>query len=189
MSIFSDAIRLFSLLAAGLSVSPGTASAQFSVSSFTIDGGGRTNSTGGTFALGGTIGQPDAGLLSGGTFTLGGGFWFGGGTTVTAVPNGSVNDTIATLLPFRMYPAHPNPVAARTVIAFDLPQPSAVRAALYDVSGRLVRVLADEPLTAGKHQRTWDRRDGAGRSVSSGVYFLRLEAGTHRSLQKLVVVF
>jgi hypothetical protein len=45
----------------------------------TIDGGGGTWSTGGSYALGGTIGQPDAGTLAGGSYTLEGGFWPGGG--------------------------------------------------------------------------------------------------------------
>ncbi|MCP4708421.1 MAG: hypothetical protein GY869_07345, partial [Planctomycetes bacterium] len=40
----------------------------------TIDGGGG-RSTGGAFILEGTIGQPDAGLLSGGEYVLAGGFW------------------------------------------------------------------------------------------------------------------
>ena len=44
----------------------------------TVDGGGATFSTGGDYTLGGTIGQPDAGLLTGGDYTLGGGFWGGG---------------------------------------------------------------------------------------------------------------
>jgi hypothetical protein len=44
----------------------------------TVDAGGYTFSTGGNFALGGTTGQPDAGLLIGGDFALGGGFWGGG---------------------------------------------------------------------------------------------------------------
>jgi hypothetical protein len=43
-----------------------------------IDGGGFTFSTGGGYELGGTIGQPDAGVMTGGDFTLGGGFWGGG---------------------------------------------------------------------------------------------------------------
>jgi len=42
----------------------------------TIDGGGVIQSTGGTFELSGTIGQPDAGIMSGGSFQLSGGFWF-----------------------------------------------------------------------------------------------------------------
>ena len=40
-----------------------------------MDGGGATFSTGSGYTLGGTIGQPDAGALSGGGTTLGGGFW------------------------------------------------------------------------------------------------------------------
>jgi hypothetical protein len=44
----------------------------------TLDGGGGTFSTGGGYSLGGTAGQPDAGLLSGGVYTLAGGFWPGG---------------------------------------------------------------------------------------------------------------
>jgi len=41
----------------------------------TVDGGGHTFSTGGAYTLGGTAGQPDAGALSGGSYTLSGGFW------------------------------------------------------------------------------------------------------------------
>ena len=44
----------------------------------TVDGGGYTFSTGGGYSLGGTAGQPDAGVLSGGGYTLSGGFWGGG---------------------------------------------------------------------------------------------------------------
>lgn len=41
----------------------------------TIDGGGTTNATGGAYVLSATIGQPDAGTLSGGSYVLSGGFW------------------------------------------------------------------------------------------------------------------
>ena len=44
----------------------------------TVDAGGYTFSTSGDYSLGGTIGQPDAGVLTGGDYTLGGGFWGGG---------------------------------------------------------------------------------------------------------------
>lgn len=51
------------------------ASAQnYSIDWHTIDGGGGT-STGGVYSVSGTIGQPDAGMMSGGSFTLAGGFW------------------------------------------------------------------------------------------------------------------
>mgnify|MGYP001585758686 CR=1 FL=1 len=56
----------------------GTAGAppEFDLSWHTVDGGGVMRSTGGDFELSGTIGQPDAGAMSGGNFSLTGGFWF-----------------------------------------------------------------------------------------------------------------
>ena len=53
------------------------AHAQLSITWYTIDGGGGTSSGGG-FTLSGTIGQPDAGGMSGGSFDLLGGYWEGG---------------------------------------------------------------------------------------------------------------
>lgn len=49
----------------------------FKLVSATITGGGATHASGGSFSLGGTIGQHDAGLAAGGTFRLEGGFWHG----------------------------------------------------------------------------------------------------------------
>jgi hypothetical protein len=63
---------LWLLVAFFLSSAP--ARAQFSIDWFTIDGGGGT-STGGVYAVSGTIGQPDAGTLAGGNFSIVGGFW------------------------------------------------------------------------------------------------------------------
>ena len=45
-----------------------------SIDWFTVDGGGGT-STGGVFTVSGTIGQPDAGKMRSGNFTIDGGFW------------------------------------------------------------------------------------------------------------------
>ena len=52
------------------------AAADFEISRSTIDGGGAMFSGGADFELAGTLGQPDAGILSGGDFELSGGFWF-----------------------------------------------------------------------------------------------------------------
>jgi hypothetical protein len=46
----------------------------FAIDWSTIDGGGGT-STGGVYSVSGSIGQPDAGAMSGGIFSLTGGFW------------------------------------------------------------------------------------------------------------------
>src|SRR2546426_11429414 len=59
----------------------------YSIDWFTIDGGGGTSS-GGQFTLSGTVGQPDAGTLTGGNFELEGGFW--SAITVQQVPDAPI---------------------------------------------------------------------------------------------------
>jgi len=53
----------------------------FEMTRYTVDSGGVMHSTGAEFELSGTIGQPDAGTLTGGGFQLAGGFWFELGPT------------------------------------------------------------------------------------------------------------
>jgi hypothetical protein len=53
---------------------PATAQTNYTIDWFTMDGGGGT-CTNGVYTLSGTLGQPDAGTMSGGNFTLHGGFW------------------------------------------------------------------------------------------------------------------
>lgn len=78
--IIRHTLRLFLLMALLLSASVVLAQSGggYDLSWATVDGGGATFSTGGDFSLGGAIGQPDAGALSGGGYTLLGGFWSGG---------------------------------------------------------------------------------------------------------------
>ena len=72
-------------------------------------------------------------------------------------------------------PATPNPFAGSTAVDAFLPSPGGpVRLGVYDVDGRLVRVLLDGAAAAGRASITWDGRNTAGRPVAPGVYWLRL---------------
>jgi flagellar hook assembly protein FlgD len=62
-----------------------------------------------------------------------------------------------------------------------------VKVAVYDLSGRRVRVLEDADLSAGRHQAPWDSRDEAGRPLPSGVYLYRIEEGGRTSSGRLVL--
>jgi hypothetical protein len=66
--------RLLCLSAITFSLAVCARAQNYSIDWFTIDGGGGTSS-GGAYSLSGTIGQPDAGRMSGGNFSLDGGFW------------------------------------------------------------------------------------------------------------------
>jgi hypothetical protein len=70
----------------------------------------------------------------------------------------------------------PNPSRAEVNVSFTLRRQGKVRVTVYDVSGRLVRVLRDSALRAGVHAVPWDGRDAVGRNVAEGVYFCRIAA-------------
>ena len=70
-------ILLLVIVGALLGVVSASALAGYTLDWWTVDSGGDTSS-GGSYSLGGTIGQPDAGTSSGGSYSLSGGFWGGG---------------------------------------------------------------------------------------------------------------
>ena len=70
--------------------------------------------------------------------------------------------------------AAPNPFHPFTRLRYELAAGGPADLAVHDAAGRLVRVLATGMAEAGRHQLLWDGRDGAGRPLGSGVYFVRL---------------
>jgi C1A family cysteine protease len=88
----------------------------------------------------------------------------------------------------RLDPVRPNPFNPRARISFALPEAGPVNLAVYDVTGRLVAVLAQGPHDAGPHALVWHGKDSRGNDVGSGVYFLRLEAGGTVATRKMVMV-
>lgn len=88
----------------------------------------------------------------------------------------------------RVVGVSPNPLNPRTTIQFELAEAGLARLAVYDVRGRLIRVLVDEPRQAGVQTVAWDGTDARGNGVASGVYFARLVAGGAGHVHKLVLV-
>jgi hypothetical protein len=87
----------------------------------------------------------------------------------------------------RWWPARPSPFSGATTVAYELPRSGPVSLRVFDLSGRLVRVLAQEArAAAGSHRAVWDGADAAGQPVPAGVYVCRLEAGDARLSQRLI---
>lgn len=82
----------------------------------------------------------------------------------------------------------PNPFNPTTTIAFELTEASPIRLAVYDISGKLVATLVDENRNIGRHEVYWNGRDGHGGSVSSGVYFVRIESGSYTQTKNITLV-
>ena len=73
--------------------------------------------------------------------------------------------------------AAPNPVSTGTDVHFGLPALAHVQVEVLDSSGRLLRRLDGGSREAGTHVLRWDGSDGAGRTLSPGVYYVRVRAG------------
>ena len=82
----------------------------------------------------------------------------------------------------------PNPFNPSTKILFTLATDQQAKVRIYDLTGRLVRTLLEEHLSAGSHAEIWDGRDSTGRSVASGAYYVRLETGDEVSSRKVMLL-
>ena len=85
---------------------------------------------------------------------------------------------------------HPNPFNPSTTISYGVPggDPLLVRLEIFDIRGRLVRVLENTVREPGFYQVYWDGTDNSGRPQGSGVYFYRLNAGGESRMRKMVLV-
>ncbi|NQV16481.1 T9SS type A sorting domain-containing protein, partial [bacterium] len=79
---------------------------------------------------------------------------------------------------YELYPNYPNPFNPTTTISYDLPEVSAVRLTVFDVSGREVTTLEQSQKPPGYYEVHWNGLDQSGNPVSTGVYFCRLQAGS-----------
>jgi hypothetical protein len=185
---FHPALTPLLVCAALAACAPPSARAQsggaYDLSWNTLTGGGQTSATGGVYTLGGTTGQPDAGTLAGGAYSLAGGFWSG-----SPLSTAGVGPNLAPVpLVFAARLAGPNPSQGSTLIQFDLPAARRVSVVMFSVDGRVVRRLVDGTRDPGRYTAYWDGADGAGRRVGPGMYFARVQAGEHQATIRIVRV-
>lgn len=88
----------------------------------------------------------------------------------------------------QLLPSRPNPFRDATLIRYELPERQQVRLNVYDVGGRLVRVLQTGQRGPGTFSVPWDRANAVGRRVQPGIYFVRLETGSTVAARKVLVI-
>jgi len=88
----------------------------------------------------------------------------------------------------RLLPSAPHPVRSHTTVRYAVPEPTRVTLRLYDVLGRQITTFVDgKQVRGGIHTYNWTV-GAETQALSSGTYFLRLEAGGERRTRRLVVV-
>lgn len=79
--------------------------------------------------------------------------------------------------------ANPNPFNAEMMVEFEVSRASEVVLKLFDIQGRVVEVIASGHYSTGLHRVHWN-----GQNISSGIYFLRMEAGDFHSTRKITLL-
>jgi len=104
--------------------------------------------------------------------------------TVTAVDNKS------NLIPkeFAVSQNYPNPFNPSTVINYALPKSSLVTIKIYNILGQEVKTLINSQRQAGYYTVQWNGDNNFGRTVASGIYIYRVEAGQYVKTMKMMLL-
>jgi hypothetical protein len=84
---------------------------------------------------------------------------------------------------------HPNPSNPAATLTFETERAGSVRVRLFDLSGRLIRTILEEPsMNAGVHSTRIDGLDHAGKPISSGVIFYQVESPQRLERGRIVIL-
>ena len=89
---------------------------------------------------------------------------------------------------FALASPYPNPSSGPVNFAINVPEPTSLRLTVYDIMGRHVATLAEGPRQAGRHTITWNGRAETGRTLASGVYLVRMQAGPFTQVRRLTLI-
>ena len=83
---------------------------------------------------------------------------------------------------------YPNPFNPETTISYSVKEAGRVKLEVYNLKGQLVRTLVDGDHASGNYKRVLDSRDDRGRSISSGVYLIRMSAPGYQKVSRMMLM-
>jgi len=89
----------------------------------------------------------------------------------------AIDDLTGLPTEFILHQNYPNPFNPSTTVKYDLPKESQVTLTIYNITGQKIATLVNDVQSAGYHEVIWNGANIHGQKVSSGVYFLRMQAG------------
>jgi len=89
---------------------------------------------------------------------------------------------------FTLSQNYPNPFNPATNFQFTVSKSAHVKIEIFNIVGQKVTTLVDESKKPGVYSADWNGKDANGNSVSSGVYFYRMQAGDFSDMKKMVLI-
>jgi len=171
-------------LALGLAAVAAIAAAQNYKCDWSVNGIGGGDMIGTAYKCGSTAGQTAAGQITGTSYWAHIGFWQTEGQVGVREQAYSPSQG-----PFvtHLYAPFPTPFVRRVAIRYSLATEDRVTLRVHDLTGRVVRALADNVMRPGRYSLSWSGTDDRGRELARGVYFCRFTAGDFRATEKVVL--
>ncbi len=89
---------------------------------------------------------------------------------------------------FILHRSYPNPFNPRTMIKYSTATGGDISLIVYDMRGRLIKVLLHEYRSAGTHTITWDGNNSNGQPTAAGVYLLVARYGRLSRSEKMLLL-
>ena len=84
---------------------------------------------------------------------------------------------------------YPNPFNPTTKIKFALPKAAMTKIIIYDLLGRIVQTVLNKELEPGYHEIIFDAsHTEQGRSMTSGIYFYKIQSGNFIQTKKMILL-
>jgi len=83
---------------------------------------------------------------------------------------------------------YPNPFNLKTRIGYDLPERSLVNMVVYDSRGHRIKSLIQDTEQPGRHQVIWDGTNHSGQIVPTGIYLVKIGAGSYSDYIKVMLI-
>ena len=99
-----------------------------------------------------------------------------------------VGDTVEIPETLKIITNFPNPFNPSTTIQFTMPKSGTVSMTIYSSTGQKVREIVSGFRSVGTQTVSWDGKDDAGMSVSSGLYFARLVSNNHTATARMLLL-
>jgi hypothetical protein len=109
-------------------------------------------------------------------------YWSGGGELM------AVSTTNSLLEEFVLKDNYPNPFNPVTTLRYEIVVNTNVKITIYDMMGRLVKILTDKMEMAGYKSIKWNGTNDRNEPVSAGLYLYTIQAGDYRKTRKMVLI-